>query len=51
MAGKEIDRQADQSASVEERANRKQRLLKGPEEFRDIRGDHRGKAPSGGFRR
>jgi hypothetical protein len=41
MAGKEIDRQADQSASDEERASRKRRLLKGPKEFRDMREDHR----------
>jgi hypothetical protein len=40
MAGKAIDRQADQSASVEERASRKRRLLKGPKEFRDMREDH-----------
>jgi hypothetical protein len=40
MAGMEIDRRADQSASVEERASRKQRLLKGPKEFRDMREDH-----------
>jgi len=41
MAGKEIDQRADQSASVDQRAQRKRRLLKGPKEFRDIRGDHK----------
>jgi hypothetical protein len=40
LAGKEIDRMTDQSASVEERAIRKRRLLKGPKEFREIREDH-----------
>jgi hypothetical protein len=40
LAGQEIDRLADQSAPVEERDKRKRRLLKGPKEFRDIRGDH-----------
>ena len=39
MAGKEIDRLADPSATNEERENRKRRLLKGPKEFRDIRSD------------
>jgi len=41
MAGTEIDRQADQSASVEERDKRKRRLLKGPREFRGYRSDHK----------
>jgi hypothetical protein len=40
MAGEAIDRQADQSATAEERESRKRRLLKGPEEFRELRRDH-----------
>lgn len=40
MAGETIDRQADRSATVEERESRKRRLLKGPKEFRDLRRDH-----------
>jgi hypothetical protein len=40
MAGEAIDRQADQSATVEERESRKRRLLKGPAEFRELRRDH-----------
>lgn len=39
MAGKEIDRLGDKSATDDERASRKRRLLRGPKEFRDIRGD------------
>jgi hypothetical protein len=39
MAGREIDRLADQSATNEEQAQRKRRLIKGPREFRDMRGD------------
>ena len=39
MAGREIDRLSDQSATSEERATRKRRLIKGPSEFRDIRSD------------
>ena len=35
MAGKTIDRLADPAAPAEDRAKRKRRLLKGPEEFRD----------------
>jgi Arc/MetJ-type ribon-helix-helix transcriptional regulator len=38
-AGEELDRRADQSLPAEERERRKQRLTKGPNEFRDIRGD------------
>ena len=38
MAGREIDRLLDPSATDEERQRRKRRLLKGPKEFRDIRG-------------
>src|SRR3954454_16744551 len=40
LAGEEIDRMTDQSASVEEREIRKRRLLKGPKEFRELREDH-----------
>ena len=39
MAGREIDLLGDPSATEEERELRKQRLLKGPQEFRDIRSD------------
>jgi hypothetical protein len=38
MAAKEIDRLIDPSAPDEERQRRKRRLLKGPREFRDLRG-------------
>jgi hypothetical protein len=37
MAGEEIDRLADPSVTDEERQLRKQRLLKGPREFRELR--------------
>ena len=37
MAGEEIDRLGDPLATDEERQLRKQRLIKGPPEFRDIR--------------
>ena len=37
MAGREIDLLGDPSATDEERELRKQRLVKGPQEFRDIR--------------
>ena len=37
MAGEEIDRLADPSATDEERQLRKRRLINGPQEFRDIR--------------
>jgi hypothetical protein len=40
MAHQELDRQADQTATPEEQASRKRRLLKGPKEFRNIRTDH-----------
>src|SRR5215510_4577098 len=36
MAGQEIDRLSDPSATEEERQRRKRRLLKGPKEFRDV---------------
>jgi hypothetical protein len=35
LAAEEIDRMVDSAASAEEQANRKRRLLKGPEEFRE----------------
>jgi len=38
LADQEIDKVSDQSATVEERQERKRRLLKGPGEFGDIRG-------------
>jgi hypothetical protein len=34
-----IDRLADKSASPEEQAKRKRRLMKGPPEFREMRDD------------
>jgi hypothetical protein len=37
MAGDQIDKLGDASATAEERQTRKRRLLKGPKEFRDIR--------------
>ena len=37
MAGEEIDRLGDPLATDEERQLRKERLIKGPQEFRDIR--------------
>jgi Arc/MetJ-type ribon-helix-helix transcriptional regulator len=39
LAGRAIDALGDQTATVEERAHRKHRLIKGPREFRDVRGD------------
>jgi hypothetical protein len=39
LAGEQIDKLSDPSASAEEQQQRKRRLLKGPKEFRDIRGD------------
>jgi Arc/MetJ-type ribon-helix-helix transcriptional regulator len=38
-AGEEVDRRVDQSLPTEERERRKQQLTKGPNEFRDIRGN------------
>jgi Arc/MetJ-type ribon-helix-helix transcriptional regulator len=38
MAGKKIDQLDDKSASDEVRAQRKRRLIKGPSEFRQMRG-------------
>ena len=40
MAGDIIDQHADLSASSEEQASRKRRLLRGPKEFRELRRDH-----------
>jgi Arc/MetJ-type ribon-helix-helix transcriptional regulator len=37
LAGRAIDRLADRSATGEEQAKRKQRLIKGPREFRTAR--------------
>lgn len=39
MAGTEVDRLADTSASAQEQAKRKRRLLSGPQEFRKFRKD------------
>jgi len=43
LAGQAIDALADQRASTEERAERKRRLLRGPEEFLDLRSGHKNK--------
>jgi hypothetical protein len=37
MAARQIDRLGDESATGEQRASRKRRLLSGPKEFRDLR--------------
>jgi hypothetical protein len=42
MAGRAIDKMADASASLDDRASRKRRLIKGPEEFRNVRRDLNG---------
>jgi hypothetical protein len=39
LAGQELDRLGDQSVMTDEQQRRKRRLVKGPEEFRDLRGD------------
>jgi hypothetical protein len=39
MAGRQLDQLVDKSAPTEEQESRKQRLLKGPEEFRNVRVD------------
>jgi hypothetical protein len=39
MAAHQIDKLADPALPEEERRARKRRLIKGPQEFRDIRGD------------
>jgi hypothetical protein len=41
MAAHELDRQEDTSATVDERSDRKKRLIEGPEEFRRSRVDQR----------
>lgn len=46
LAGAQIDKLSDPSASPEERQQRKRRLLKGPKEFRDIRRGIRPKSKS-----
>jgi hypothetical protein len=43
LAGQAIDALADPRASTEEQAERKRLLLKGPEEFLDLRRDHKNK--------
>ena len=40
---------ADQATTNEERARRKGRLIKGPQEFREIRADWRKPSPDGGL--
>ena len=44
MAGEEVDRLSDRSASHEEQQARKRRLVKGPSEFREMRRDQPKKA-------
>jgi len=39
MASEQIDKLADRSAPVEEQRARKRRLIQGPGDFREIRGD------------
>jgi hypothetical protein len=46
LAGKEIDKLIDPSAPAEERQQRKRRLLKGPNEFREMRDEIRSKSKS-----
>ena len=41
LAAEVIDRKLDPAAPPEEKAARKRRLLKGPQEFRDLRKDHK----------
>jgi hypothetical protein len=43
LAGKQLDKMNDKSASPEEQATRKRRLLKGPSDFRDVRIDRKSK--------
>jgi hypothetical protein len=43
MAGKAIDKMTDTTAAPDDQAARKKRLLKGPEEFREVRVDRPGK--------
>jgi hypothetical protein len=39
LAGAAVDEMADTTASVNDQANRRHRLIRGPEEFRSIRRD------------
>jgi hypothetical protein len=39
LAGRTVDQLGDQTATGEERAQRKRRLIKGPREFREMRAD------------
>jgi hypothetical protein len=39
LAARELNQLGDPAAAPEERASRKRRLIAGPKEFRDIRGD------------
>ena len=41
LAGDQLDRMSDGSASAKEQETRKHRLLKGPSEFRDVRKDRK----------
>jgi hypothetical protein len=43
MAARAIDKMTDKDASADDQASRKRRLLKGPEEFRDVRVDRKAK--------
>jgi Arc/MetJ-type ribon-helix-helix transcriptional regulator len=47
LAGEMVDLLGDQSATPDDRAKRKRRLLKGPSEFREMREDHPKGKPSG----
>ena len=49
LAAKTIDGLVDAAAPVEETANRKRRLLKGPEEFREVRVDSGRETRSAGW--
>jgi hypothetical protein len=46
MAGNQLDELVDVSASAEEQASRKRRLLRGPEEFQGVRVDRPAKEKS-----
>jgi hypothetical protein len=43
MAGDQLDQLADKSATADQQATRKRRLLKGPEEFQSVRVDRTAK--------
>ena len=47
FAAEQIDRMGNSTATAEEQASRKQRLLKGPEEFREARVDRPKAKPKG----